>query len=143
MRIIRKFLFEVSDVEKYMTKQRKLLLNYLSEHTDEMLSAGQIAEALSGKEISTSAIYRNLAALEQEGKLKRSAKPGSQETFYRYTDGEHCRGHLHLSCLRCGKTVHVEETETDALAHRLAKNEGFALDRTDTILYGICADCRK
>ena len=128
---------------KYITKQRKQLLDFLSEHTDKTLSAGQITEALSGKGISTSAIYRNLATLEQEGKLKRSPKPGSTETYYRYTDGEHCRGHLHLSCLRCGKTVHVEETETDALAHQLAKNEGFALDREDTVLYGICADCQN
>ena len=88
---------------KYITKQRRLLLDFLAKHTDETLSAGQIAEALSGKEISTSAIYRNLAALEQEGKLKRSVKPGSQEAYYRYTDDEDCRGHLHLSCLRCGK----------------------------------------
>ncbi len=128
---------------KYITKQRKLLLDFLSEHTDETLSAGQIAEALSEKEISTSAIYRNLAALEQEGKLKRSSKAGSQEAYYRYTDDEDCRGHLHLSCLRCGKTVHVEKTEADVLANHLAKNEGFALDRTDTVLYGICADCQK
>lgn len=143
MRTIRKLVFGVSELAKYMTKQRKLLLDFLSEHTDEALSAGQVAKALSGKGISASAIYRNLAALEQEGKLKRSIKPGSQETYYRYADDEHCRGHLHLSCLRCGKTVHVEETETDALAYQLAKNEGFALDRTDTVLYGICAECQK
>ena len=128
---------------KYLTKQRKLLLDFLAEHTDETLSAGQIADALSGKEISTSAIYRNLAALEQEGRLKRSARPRSQEAYYRFTDDEECRGHLHLSCLRCGKTVHVEEAETDALTHQLAKSEGFALDREDTVLYGICADCQK
>ena len=128
---------------KYITKQRRLLLDFLAKHTDETLSAGQIAEALSGKEISTSAIYRNLAALEQEGKLKRSVKPGSQEAYYRYTDDEDCRGHLHLSCLRCGKTVHVEEPETDALARSLASTEGFTLDRTDTVLYGICADCKN
>lgn len=128
---------------KYLTKQRKLLLDFLAEHTDETLSAGQIADALAGKEISTSAIYRNLAALEQEGRLKRSARPGSQEAYYRFTDEEECRGHLHLSCLRCGKTVHVEEAETDALTHQLAKSEGFALDREDNVLYGICADCQK
>ncbi len=128
---------------KYLTKQRKLLLDFLAEHTDETLSAGQIADALSGKEISTSAIYRNLAALEQEGRLKRSARPGSQEAYYRFTDDKECQGHLHLSCLRCGKTVHVEEAETDALTHQLAKSEGFALDREDTVLYGICADCQK
>ena len=143
LQIIRKFAHEVSVMTKYTTKQRMLLMDFLSEHTDEILSTGQIAKELSGKGISTSAIYRNLAALEEEGRLKRSVKPGSQETYYRYIDGEHCRGHLHLSCLRCGKTVHVEETGTDALAHQLAKSEGFALDRTGTVLYGICADCQE
>jgi len=128
---------------KYMTKQRKLLLAFLSEHADETLPTSQIVEALAGKEISASAIYRNLAALEQEGKLKRSAKPCSQELSYRYTGAEDCQGHLHLSCLRCGKTVHMEETESDALAQRLAQSEGFRLDRTDTVLYGICSDCQK
>ena len=143
LRMIRKLTREVSRLAKYMTKQRKLLLAYLSAHADETLPTGRIVEALAGREISASAIYRNLAELEREGKLKRSAKPGSQELFYRYTGAESCQGHLHLSCLRCGKTVHMEEDETDALVHRLAKSEGFALDRADTVLYGICADCQK
>ena len=141
--MIRKSEYEVSGLAKYMTKQRKLLLAYLSAHADETLPTGRIVEALAGEGISASAIYRNLAALEQEGKLKRSARPGSQELSYRYIGAERCQGHLHLSCLRCGKTVHVEEAETDALTHQLAKSEGFALDREDTVLYGICADCQK
>ncbi len=143
LRTIRKYAYGVAGLEKYMTKQRRLLLDYLTAHTDETLSAGEIAEELSGKGISKSAVYRNLSVLEREGRVKRSAKPGSQEAYYRFADDEHCRGHLHLSCLRCGKTVHVEETDTDALAHRLAESEGFELDRTDTVLYGICADCQK
>ena len=128
---------------KYMTKQRKLLLAYLSEHADETLPTSCIVDSLSEKGISASAIYRNLADLEQEGKLKRSAKPGSQELHYRYTGAESCQGHLHLSCLRCGKTVHMEEAESEALAQRLAQTEGFSLDCADTVLYGICADCQK
>ena len=126
-----------------MTKQRKLLLAYLAAHADETLPTGRIVEDLVGEDISASAIYRNLAALEEEGKLKRSAKPGAQELSYRYTGAESCQGHLHLSCLRCGKTVHMEQADTDALAQRLAQSEGFRLDRADTVLYGICADCQK
>ena len=128
---------------KYMTKQRKLLLDYLSEHADETLPTSRLVTDLSEKGISASAIYRNLADLEQDGKVKRSTKPGSQELYYRYVGTESCRDHLHLSCLCCGKTVHMEEAESDALAQRLAKTEGFTLDRADTVLYGICADCQK
>ena len=128
---------------KYMTRQRRLLLSFLSEHADETLPTGRIVEALAGEEISASAIYRNLADLEREGTVRRSAKPGSQELCYRYTGAENCERHLHLSCLRCGKTVHMEETETDVLAQQLADSEGFVLNRADTVLYGICADCQK
>ena len=60
---------------KYSTQQRKALLHYLSEHPDEHLSTRQIAQALAAKKISLSAVYRNLAALEAEGKVRRCARP--------------------------------------------------------------------
>ena len=128
---------------KYMTKQRKILLAFLQAHADESISASQIVEALASENISLSAIYRNLAGLEQEGKLKRSTKFGSQEVYYRFTDAEKCRGHLHLSCIQCGKTVHMEQKDADALADNLARTEGFALNRSDTVLYGLCSECQK
>ena len=143
LRIVRKFDAEVSLLAKYMTMQRKLLLNYLAAHADETLPTSRIVEALADENISPSAIYRNLAVLEQEGKLKRSIKPGSQELSYRYSGAESCQGHLHLSCVRCGKTVHMEPKEADLLARSLAGRDGFQLDREDTVLYGICADCQE
>ena len=57
---------------EYMTKQRKLLMDYLISHTDETLPTSRIVEALSDEGISPSAIYRNLSALEKKGKLFRS-----------------------------------------------------------------------
>ncbi len=128
---------------KYMTRQRKILLDYLSEHTGEALCPAKIIDALAGENISMSAIYRNLADLEKEGKLKRYTKPGSTEVYYRYADAEPCRGHLHLSCVQCGRTVHMEQEDADRLAESLAKTEGFALNCSDTVLYGLCSKCRK
>ena len=87
---------------KYMTKQRKLLLDYLSEHADETLPTSRLVTDLSEKGISASAIYRNLADLEQDGKVKRSTKPGSQELYYRYVGMESCRDHLHRGFLGIG-----------------------------------------
>jgi Fe2+ or Zn2+ uptake regulation protein len=37
----------------------------------------------------------------------------------------------------------MEQEDADLLAQRLNRKEGFALDREDTVLYGICAECRK
>ena len=52
----------------YNTKQRRALLTFLGEHPDELLTARQMADALAEKQISLSAVYRNLAQLEAEEK---------------------------------------------------------------------------
>lgn len=140
LRIFRKL--EAEAVSKYLTRQRRLLLDYLTEHADETLSAGQIAEDLSGAEISVSAVYRNLAALEQEGRLHRAAGSGKEQS-YRYSDAEGCRGCLHLSCTCCGRTFHMDRTDAERLVDAVAEAEGFAVDRAETVLYGLCAACRE
>ena len=119
---------------KYLTRQRKRLLAYLSEHTDEQMTARQIADALAADNISISAVYRNLSALEEEG---------TREVFYQYIAAEECKDSLHLSCRVCGKSIHLGEKEAEQLLHSTFESTGFQIDKTETILYGICADCRK
>ena len=127
-------------MQAYMTQPRKRLLSYLHGHADETLSAGQIAQDL--PEISVSAVYRNLSALEKDGAVQKVAKAGSREVFYRYKKAEECRAHLHLSCKKCGKTFHMDEAETEALVETVAKLDGFAIDRGETVLYGLCESCQ-
>ncbi|WP_407386109.1 Fur family transcriptional regulator [Ruminococcus sp.] len=127
---------------KYLTKQRKLLTEYLMRHTDENLSAGQIARELSDT-ISKSAVYRNLSDMEAEGSLHRVASGGSREAVYRYSDRHTCSGCLHLSCQKCGKTVHMKKQLADRLTESLSENENFMIDKGETVIYGVCAACRK
>ena len=127
---------------KYMTKQRKLLTDYLSRHTDENLSAGQIAEALADT-VSKSAVYRNLSDMEAEGMLHRVAAGGSREAVYRYSDRHTCSGYLHLSCQKCGKTVHMQKQIADELVSSVAAQDDFAIDKGETVIYGTCAACRQ
>lgn len=65
----------------YNTKQRRALLAFLGEHPDELLTARQMADTLAEKQISLSAVYRNLAQLEAEEKVRRSAKSGRTKRF--------------------------------------------------------------
>ena len=127
----------------YMTKQRKALLSFFSAHQDEPVSAQQIAGYLKNDNISISAIYRNISALEQDGKLQRISKTDSREVFYRYKAFDACKGCLHLSCKKCGKTFHLNDADADNIVNTLALTENFSLDKADTILYGICAKCNK
>ena len=128
---------------KYVTKQRRQLLDYLSRHTDEQMTARQIAGALTQENISLSAVYRNLSDLEADGLLKRSVREGTREVFYQYIAAEECKDSLHLSCRVCGKSIHLGEKEAEQLLHSTLESTGFQIDKTETILYGVCADCRK
>ena len=127
---------------KYLTRQRKGLLEYLSDHTDEQMTVRQIADELAGSQISISAVYRNLSALEEEGLLKRSVREGTREVFYQYIAAEKCKDSLHLSCRICGKSIHLGDQEARQLLHSTLESTGFQIDKAETILYGVCADCR-
>ena len=128
---------------KYMTKQRKTLLDFLERHADEELSAKKIEAELADSGVSISAVYRNLSELEKEGKIRRISKSGSREVFYLYTDAHACRESLHLSCKKCGKTYHMNSQCADMLINNLAQNDEFTIDKSDTVLYGVCKACKK
>ena len=128
---------------KYVTKQRRQLLEYLSRHTDEQMTARQIADALTQENISLSAVYRNLSDLEEDGLLKRSIREGTRDVFYQYIAAEECKGSLHLSCRVCGKSIHLGEKEAEQLLDSTLESTGFQIDKSETILYGVCGDCRK
>lgn len=127
---------------KYMTKQRKALLEFLERHSDEEFSARMIEDELSGLGVSISAVYRNLSDLEKEGRIRRISKSGSREVLYLYTDSHHCRDCLHLSCKKCGKTYHMDTDGAEQLIKILAQNDDFTIDKSETVLYGVCKDCK-
>jgi len=127
---------------KYMTRQRKTLLAYLRDRADEPLSAQAIADALRDEGISLSAVYRNLAELEAAGLVRRSLAEAGREASYQFIGAAACRDCLHLTCKRCGRTFHMDAGGAEELEHIVARTEGFALDKSDTVLYGVCETCR-
>ncbi len=127
----------------YSTKQRKTLTDFLESHPDTFLTAEEIETALSDRGISRSAIYRNLSELEAEGKIRRSVREGTRKVCFQYIDAEHCRGELHLSCKVCGKTIHMDRETAEALVADIAGRQQFEIDRSDTVLFGVCGDCKK
>ena len=128
---------------KYQTNQRKVLLDYLEQRHDELLTAAEIAQDLQPQGVSLSAIYRNLAALEEEGKLKRHAQSGDRTVRYQYLDSHHCRGAIHLFCKVCGKSEHLEEKQAEELTKEVSEANAFTLDPAETVLYGICKNCKQ
>ena len=130
-------------MHEYTTKQRTLLLDFLSTHADETFCVDSIYSSLSSQGVSKSAVYRNLAALEEQGKVQRLTKGGSRRAYYRYKAAHECTDHLHLSCEKCGKTYHMPIGATNRLIDNVKENSDFEIDRTETVLYGVCSKCRK
>ena len=118
------------------------MLNYLGEHYDESLSSLEIVKKLSASGVSKSAVYRNLTALEQDGKVRRIAKVGERTAYYQFV-GSNCVGKIHLSCIKCGKTGHISSETAKYLTKSLNDQDGFALDSGETVLYGVCKECKS
>ena len=131
------------EVNMYNTKQRELILNYLNSHKDKLFCAEDITNALKAQNISQSAIYRNLAELKLEGKLRKTPVSNSRKTFYQFVDCESCKGHLHLSCLNCGKTSHLDDKETAQITQSILSSSNFDVNKDNTVLYGICNKCKE
>lgn len=126
----------------YSTKQREILLEFFNSNHDKSFTAQEIAEKTSSKDISQSAIYRNISTLEKSGKLRKTTKKGSHTAYYQYVD-EDCENHVHISCTKCGKTEHLTSNDESQLIKNVLKNSSFELNTNETILYGICKDCKK
>ena len=130
-------------MSKYNTKQRKLLLGFLSVHADEEITAKQIAESLNDNKISVSAVYRNLAELESDGKIRRISKSGNRQVFFQYIDDNTCKDCLHLSCEKCGKTFHMNSVGAQKLINTVSQSDEFFVNKANTVLYGVCRACRE
>ena len=127
----------------YKTEQRNILLSFLKENPDHMFSVRQIEEALSEKNISRSAVYRNIAELEAAQKIKRCTKNGCREALFQYYDSTSCRTHIHLSCKNCGKIFHLEGKAADNFVSEVEQSDGFEISRGETVIVGVCRDCRQ
>ncbi|MBP5307794.1 MAG: transcriptional repressor [Clostridia bacterium] len=130
-------------MNKYSTNQRKILLEYLEKHHDFALSAARIAEDIAGENISVSAVYRNLAALEEEGAVRRTAKSGDRSAYYQYIGYEKCKNRIHLSCMKCVRNYHLSIKEADGLVEAVMEGEGFEVNREETVIKGLCSECRQ
>lgn len=142
LQMVRKLEGAVSILSGYKTEQRKQLFAFFATHPDQPYSTREIADALAAQSsISLSAVYRNLAAMADKGQIRRFIKDGSREVFYQFIRAESCQGSIHLTCTECGKTFHMSKPVATFVQDKLSKADGFQIDNTKTVLYGVCKHC--
>jgi len=122
------------------TRQRRTLVDVLS-------TGGPppgVPQLLSASGLPQSSVYRNLAALEHAGVVRRIV---TDEEFGRYELTEDLtEHHHHLICSSCGRVEDVTipsdlETDVDRTLDRLARRNGFAKVAHRLDLIGTCRTC--
>lgn len=129
----------------YKTSQRKILHDFLESHPHGYFTVKQLAEELCARNgnISTSAIYRNLSVLVEEGIVKKYMYKSEREAYYRFIDCEACRNAIHAVCIKCGKTFHINNAVAENFQNQLEFYDGFEINKHKTTIYGLCKSCRK
>lgn len=129
---------------EYKTEQKRLLLDFLESNSDNSYTIDRIVEELRAKDNAPgrSTVYRLMTKLVEEKKVHRFSDERSRSFLYRIVADDHCRRHLHLKCLQCGKILHLDRATSDALLDRVRTVKDFAVNEEETLLFGNCAECR-
>ncbi len=130
----------------YNTEQKRVLLEFLERHSENSYAIDEIVEGVKGyageSALGRSTVYRLMTRLVEEKRVQRFANEGSRRFLYRIIADDHCRNHLHLKCLKCGKILHLDRETSDALLERVREVKDFSVSEEDTLLFGNCAACK-
>ena len=130
----------------YNTKQKEKLLDYLINNKDKHTNVQEISAYLSadGSSVGTATIYRQLDKLVESGVVRKYNFDGKTGACYQYIDEhEHCNEHFHLKCTVCGKLIHLECDHLAGVNEHIRSHHGFIVDPSQTVFYGICAECAE
>ena len=130
----------------YNTKTRQLILDYLINNRQHAVSASNILEHLEaqGASPNPTTVYRYLDKLAGEQRIMKYVADKGEKAVFQYVDaGRHCREHLHLKCVQCGRIYHLDCHFMDEVRAHLMAEHGFTLQCEGSVLYGLCRHCAQ
>lgn len=130
--------------ERYRTKQKDIILNYLKENEGKHVKVQDIYNGLknSGNGIGVSTIYRYLDRLIEEGEIKKYLLDGNAAACYQYGTEDMSEQEYHLRCVKCGGLFHFQSEDIDHLSNEM-KNKGMSVNLKDTVFSGECNTCNE
>lgn len=129
----------------YMTKQKKAILEFFKNNSDLTINAKSLHHSLKelGYNFGIATIYRHLKSLNEEGYLQIIITDDIAESYNFIKDRDICNEHFHLKCSSCGDFIHLECDKFDNLESHISQFHGFNINWSETVLYGICDNCKK
>lgn len=130
-------------MSKYQTEQRKNLISLFKSRPHHTFSAQDIVKELGDNDISMSAIYRNLTAMEKDGILCKTSEKNRSGTLYQYVDPDHCIGVIHFKCQSCNQTFHLNRPISQMIMSIAKEDFNFNVNGAAAFLYGECEKCSQ
>ncbi|MDD7363831.1 MAG: Fur family transcriptional regulator [Peptoniphilus sp.] len=126
------------------TKQRQIVMEIFSEHSDEHMTTEEVFRYASEKmpEIGIATVYRAVGLLESIGYLTAiTFEDGTTRYERRHKEEKHI--HHHLICNNCNKIMEVNLDLLDELEDEIEKTVHFHITDHNLKFYGLCEECRK
>ena len=131
---------------KYMTKQRRLLLEYLQTLPGKHITANDVCSYFEekGSGISKATIYRQLEYFVDEGIINKYIIDGNSPACFEYVgtneheDTDIC---FHCKCEKCGKLIHLHCDDLEEIQVHLLEKHRFKMNPMRTVFYGLCEQC--
>ena len=121
------------------TKQRQKILEILQGTTSHP-AANWIYDKAKAEfpDISMGTVYRNLAVLEEMGKIQRLS---CGATFDRYD--ANVEPHIHFVCRKCSRVTDIHDALPSGKLKEAIAGIDMQVDTYDLTCYGICKDCQS
>ena len=126
----------------YQTEQQKQLWSCLSQNADRPLTVEELLDRVrdaGGQVPGKSTAFRLMTKWVEEGRVLRTVSGNSRRFVYQLAGCGNLPPHLHLKCVDCGRLIHLDSAESEALLGRVRQKSGFQIDEESTVLLGHCA----
>lgn len=129
---------------EYNTRQKREMLAFLKQHDLKHYTVDDLVFEMQeqGEKVGRSTVYRYLEQLADQGNVRKYQNSRGITLYQHVENCEACDGHFHMMCRICGRLLHVDCELMAGLAEHIFKDHGFELDPRETILKGVCAQCK-
>ena len=130
---------------EYNTRQKRELQSFLNERGLKQFTVDDVVFELEdrGEKVGRSTVYRYLELLAEQGSIRKYQNVRGVTQYQHVPEQLDCEHHFHMMCSKCGCLMHVDCKLMTTLAKHLMEDHGFKLDPRETILVGVCEECRK
>lgn len=141
----KQFIIEKLKAADYkLTRQREQIIDVLTEHADEHLSAEDTYNFLLKKSSDggLTTVYRTLDTFAKLGILHK-IDFGDGRTRYEFRHSHEEHHHHHLICIACSRVDEFKDTLLEELENSIRKLHNFKIIDHQVKFFGYCRECQK